>query len=416
MKKLDMINLYFKIYFLKRDDDEFKEEYITNQLKTIIYELNDENISDKKITRSNLEAVVRSLLAANHLSIFINAIEDLFIKMKENNFCLLVTEENKEKYKEIVNENFYLPYLEQIIPIYAEDKGISIEEAIDYWAKRLNLSDEERAEERAWFSICAEKAESLNNKVLNKKVYAKELTKKEIMANGIIGVTKDGKIYYNDGRIRDKEEDFIRNNQGYLYIYLYRMDENGNKIKISYKRNGKETYYYAMATFSIARIIWAWYNGSVPEGMIVDHIDNKHTTLYDNRLENLQLLTPEENITKEREASIKELPCDMKKPLSHYKQLLKTAKAEYEKEKDTNRSSTEKAKYLRIQIYQLRCKIRYWENNKDKYKYYKALEKATQLAKSIIKNRAQEIKKYKADIKEAREEYKRAPGIESKYT
>ena len=194
------------------------------------------------------------------------------------------------------------------------------------------------------------------------------------------------------------------------------MDENGNKIKISYKRNGKETYYYAMATFSIARIIWAWYNGSVPEGMIVDHIDNKHSTLYDNRLENLQLLTPEENIIKEREVSAKELPCDMKKPLSHYKQLLKTAKAEYEKEKKINRSSTEKAKYLRIQIYQLRCKIRYWENNKDKYKYYKALEKATQVSKSAIKKRAQEIKKYKADIKEAREEYKRAPGIESKYT
>ena len=412
MKKLDMINLYFKIYFLKRNDDEFKEEYIENQLKYIVYELNDENISDKKITRSNLEKVVKSLLAANHLSIFINAIEDLFIKMKENNFGLLVTEENKEQYTKIVNENFYLPYLEQIIPIYAEDKGLSIEEAIEYWAKRLNLDDDEKAEEYAWFEIYPpEKAESLN-----KKVYAKELTKKEIMANGIIGVTKDGKIYYSDGRIKDKEEDFIRNNQGYLYIYLYRMDENGNKIKISYKRNGKLTYYYAMATFSIARIIWAWYNGSVPEGMIVDHIDNKHSTLYDNRLENLQLLTPEENITKEREASLKELPCDMKKPLSHYKQLLKAAKAEYEKEKNTNRSSTEKAKYLRITIYQLRCKIRYWENNKEKYKYYKALEKATQLSKGIIKKRAQEIKKYKADIKEAREEYKRAPGIESKYT
>lgn len=411
MKKLDMINLYFKIYFLKRDDDELKEEYINNQLKEIINKLNDENISNKKITRSNLEAVVRSLLDANQLSIFINAIKDLFIKMKENNFCLFVTDENKEQYTKIMNENFYLPYLEQIIPIYAEDKGLSIEETIEYWAKRLNLTDEEKAEVCARFDIYTEKTESLN-----KKVYAKELTKKEIMANGIIGVTKDGKIYYSDGRIKDKEEDFIRNNQGYLYIYLYRMDENGNKIKISYKRNGKLTYYYAMATFSIARIIWAWYNGSVPEGMIVDHIDNKHNTLYDNRLENLQLLTPEENITKEREASLKELPCDMKKPLSHYKQLLKTAKAEYEKEKKTNRSSTEKAKYLRITIYQLRCKIRYWENNKDKYQYYKALEKATQVSKGIIKKRAQEIKKYKADIKEAREEYKRAPGIESKYT
>ena len=43
------------------------------------------------------------------------------------------------------------------------------------------------------------------------------------------------------------------------------------------------------------RLVWMMGNGMIPEGMVVDHINNDKK---DNRLENLQLLTPKENSRK----------------------------------------------------------------------------------------------------------------------
>ena len=41
------------------------------------------------------------------------------------------------------------------------------------------------------------------------------------------------------------------------------------------------------------RIIWEMHNGKIPEGMVIDHInENKQ----DNRIENLQCITPKENL------------------------------------------------------------------------------------------------------------------------
>ena len=43
------------------------------------------------------------------------------------------------------------------------------------------------------------------------------------------------------------------------------------------------------------RLVWAWFNDIVPQGYDVDHIDNDPLN---NRLENLQLLTREQNLAK----------------------------------------------------------------------------------------------------------------------
>lgn len=45
----------------------------------------------------------------------------------------------------------------------------------------------------------------------------------------------------------------------------------------------------------LARIVYAWYNNIVPNGFVVDHIDNDP---FNNKLENLQLLTQEQNLIK----------------------------------------------------------------------------------------------------------------------
>ena len=43
---------------------------------------------------------------------------------------------------------------------------------------------------------------------------------------------------------------------------------------------------------SLSKFLYAWFKGEVPEGYVVDHIDNNH---FNNTLDNLQLLTVADN-------------------------------------------------------------------------------------------------------------------------
>lgn len=47
--------------------------------------------------------------------------------------------------------------------------------------------------------------------------------------------------------------------------------------------------------FPLSRIIYAWFNNEVKQGYVIDHIDNNP---FNNKLENLQMITPEENLKK----------------------------------------------------------------------------------------------------------------------
>ena len=47
------------------------------------------------------------------------------------------------------------------------------------------------------------------------------------------------------------------------------------------------------------RLIWVWHNGPIPEGLQIDHINGVRN---DNRIENLQLLTPRQNVAKGKAA------------------------------------------------------------------------------------------------------------------
>ena len=69
---------------------------------------------------------------------------------------------------------------------------------------------------------------------------------------------------------------------------------------------GKDKYYKIVViyhegkyyTYQLGRLIYAWFFGEVPEGMVVDHIDNNSMN---NWIDNLQLLTPIENIRKKKQ-------------------------------------------------------------------------------------------------------------------
>lgn len=87
----------------------------------------------------------------------------------------------------------------------------------------------------------------------------------------------DNYVFYEDGRIWSKWfKNYINgyiNPSGYVQVLLKCTD-------------GKQRKFYWH------RVIWFAFNGEVPEGMEVNHINEDKT---DNRLCNLNLMTPKEN-------------------------------------------------------------------------------------------------------------------------
>ena len=220
--------------------------------------------------------------------------------------------------------------------------------------------------------------------------YAKRLTKEDLMRGGIIGITENGLVYSKNGLIK-----LHVNNNGYYIFTIYEFDKDGNKIKVPIKRTYKnktketDTYIYKTRTIPLHRAMWAWYNEEVPEGMVVDHINNKHTNLKeDYRLSNLQLLTPPENVTKNRECNTKLIPCKLDRPRSYYEEKLKKYEDLYQDAKEAKEAS--KAHKLRINITQTRARLRFWD------KHRKEIE-------SIMSNKREYTEKELIRLEERRE-------------
>ena len=198
--------------------------------------------------------------------------------------------------------------------------------------------------------------------------YAKRLTKEELIKNGIEIKIKDGhlKVYKNGSECKlYKTPDYYVNPKihcnkkrkviPYFTITVYALDEQGNRIKYygGYKYN-KWTYKTTFIT--LQRVVWAWYNDEVPAGYTVDHINNQHDTLDDYLPDNLQLLTPFDNIHKDsRQNQNRLLKCSLKKPLSYFETKLAKALELY-----NNSTGLEKHKYNN-DCARYKANIRYWK-------------------------------------------------------
>ena len=245
--------------------------------------------------------------------------------------------------------------------------------------------------------------------------YAQRLTKEDLMKDGI----KD--IYYNPDEERyhiignDGEEIKIyTDRQGYLYWPLCNLDKNGNKIKIPAKKKYKykgsvkevDSYSYKSRPMRLHRCAYAWFYGEVPDGLVVDHINNKHTTHYDNRLDNLQLITQKENSTKNRPKGPRnganDLPCAMTKPIQYYIDKCNYWLMEYQREKEERGSQTSYAGSCRKAYSDYKRKIRYWYKHKAEWEEYNRLETAKAKARESQQQRLSKIAQFKEEIRKAK--------------
>lgn len=207
-----------------------------------------------------------------------------------------------------------------------------------------------------------------------RRLYASKLTKEDLMLNGITEITEDARVFKGE---REVFPHWIPGKRPYLGLDIYERDEDGHLKKgkdcvRKYKRKDGTIVEFTSKnaisrTLGLHRIIWAWHYGEVPEGMVVDHIDNKHETLYDYRLENLQLLTQQENLAKDIAYSKgdREIKCNMKRPRLFYENKLLNYTREYEEAKRNHDAKA--AHRLRSNISRFRAHLRYWDSHADEY-------------------------------------------------
>ena len=198
----------------------------------------------------------------------------------------------------------------------------------------------------------------------NRKTFASRLTKEMLIANGIELITEDGTVIRRGKQVIP----FKDKNSGYLRLNIYEFDKDGNKIKVPTTRIRKgckkpsNTYLYKVMIVGLHRAMWAWIYGVVEEGYVVDHRSNKHTSIEDYNISNLQMISSRENLTKDRKASTREIRCNLNKPLSHYEDKLDYYEDLYQKAlKEHNQKEARKQA---INTYIQRAKIRYWLSHK----------------------------------------------------
>ena len=246
--------------------------------------------------------------------------------------------------------------------------------------------------------------------------YAKRLTKERLIQEGFTEITKEGRLFKGEREVFPYWNGKEGNPNSYLCIIVYQRDSEGYLIKGKdrvYKYTRKDgsigeaiSWQAKPETFGLHRVIWAWHYSEVPEGMVVDHINNKHSRIEDYHLDNLQLLTPKENLAKERKASTREEKCKLDRPRTYYEDKLAKYEALYEEAKANK--DADKAHKQRTNIAQTKARLRYYDNHRKeaetlmakKKEYTEEEPKRLAAKKQSVKDR-KTLEQYKLMFKEA---------------
>lgn len=106
-------------------------------------------------------------------------------------------------------------------------------------------------------------------------------------------------VYYNDGNLIHKERPrgYFKDERCYQR-HLRKVGKIADREKLNRARGQKyKTVFFNGYKFMSHRIIWELFNHEIPDGMHVDHINRDSM---DNRIDNLRLVTNEQNARNRR--------------------------------------------------------------------------------------------------------------------
>ena len=136
-----------------------------------------------------------------------------------------------------------------------------------------------------------------------KKKFPAATTKAELIRMGVTDVTRDGKVYVNGKR---KHISIMKcrhkygTNRNYPYVAL--TDKEAPKVPITAHWTTKDgathdypSWRYKTVLVPVSRCVYVWHVEDIPAGMDCDHINGDP---FDNRVDNLQVITRKENLLK----------------------------------------------------------------------------------------------------------------------
>ena len=234
-----------------------------------------------------------------------------------------------------------------------------------------------------------------------RKDYAAELTKDYLMKLGITDVTPDGLHIYKGSKELAQYIPKTKNaKRRYFIVSLYDPELRQATPK------EERTSTTGAIIIPVHVINYVWNKGPRELGLVVDHIDNNPLN---NHIDNLQLISQRENVTKDREESTRELKCKLDRPLSYYEDKLAYYEDLYQKA--VKEGNQEEACRQRANTYTQRAKIRYWLSHREEAEALIAKKQAyleTKLDRDIYHAKAKVIKLLKENISKRRAEYDNA--------
>lgn len=117
------------------------------------------------------------------------------------------------------------------------------------------------------------------------------LTKDFLKSLGVINVTEDGRVFTSKGELNyytNTTHHKYGKDRVYKVIQLYDHD-----YYLYQKDTGRTPI--GNRCIPLHRVVYAWFNGYIPQGYDIDHIDND---TFNNNINNLQPLTRKENLAK----------------------------------------------------------------------------------------------------------------------
>lgn len=136
-----------------------------------------------------------------------------------------------------------------------------------------------------------------------KKPFPAPTTKAELIRLGVTDVTRDGKVYVKGKRKTIsvmKCQHKYGTNRNYPYIALADMEAPKVTCTAYYatkdgKKHPYKSWRYKTILVPLSRCVYVWHVEDIPAGMDCDHINGDP---FDNRVENLQIITRKENLLK----------------------------------------------------------------------------------------------------------------------